>query len=247
MLCPILHIEGTAFRRLPNPTNYVWEGDSIPFWSLLSSYETSLTNARSQGKFTSLSSTEDSIHQGLPDLIAEVKLITKGHELGAMASINWNEGFNVLRLLHKALEDVDADLLVSDDQNTSQERHILVQTIVRAHIQEVLRGMNEKPTDDVNQRTMTAEPRFEDIYKSSSPDEKYKIWMDVYFQSVRPKVLAEVIKSFPLLAEECERIWYLLVFRMLCWLMLHDFDRRDVQISDTKSALLGSRLPVYII
>jgi hypothetical protein len=39
-------------------------------------------------------------------------------------------------------------------------------------------------------------------------------------------------------------IWCVLVFRMLCWLTLHDFDKGDLQIS--KSELLGSRLPVYI-
>ena len=40
-------------------------------------------------------------------------------------------------------------------------------------------------------------------------------------------------------------IWFSLVFRMLCWLLLHDFHKNDVQI--TKSELLGSRLPVYIV
>jgi hypothetical protein len=41
-----------------------------------------------------------------------------------------------------------------------------------------------------------------------------------------------------------EEIWCVLVFRMICWLMLHDFNKKDVQVS--KSELLGSRLPVYI-
>lgn len=40
-------------------------------------------------------------------------------------------------------------------------------------------------------------------------------------------------------------VWCTLVFRMLCWLLLHDFHRKDVQIS--KSELYGSRLPVYIV
>ncbi|KAL2152814.1 hypothetical protein VTH82DRAFT_3969 [Thermothelomyces myriococcoides] len=40
-------------------------------------------------------------------------------------------------------------------------------------------------------------------------------------------------------------IWCTLVLRMLCWLLLHDFDKRDVQVSP-KSELLGNRLPVYI-
>ncbi|EGX91109.1 hypothetical protein CCM_05266 [Cordyceps militaris CM01] len=39
-------------------------------------------------------------------------------------------------------------------------------------------------------------------------------------------------------------IWCTLVFRMICWLMLHDFHKLDVQVP--KSELLGSRVPVYI-
>ena len=39
-------------------------------------------------------------------------------------------------------------------------------------------------------------------------------------------------------------IWCTLVFRMICWLMLHDFNKLDRQLP--KSELLGSRVPVYI-
>lgn len=39
-------------------------------------------------------------------------------------------------------------------------------------------------------------------------------------------------------------LWCTLVFRMVCWLMLHDFDKNDVQIYKTE--LYGSRMPVYI-
>ncbi|KAM0279749.1 hypothetical protein ACHAQH_004440 [Verticillium albo-atrum] len=41
-----------------------------------------------------------------------------------------------------------------------------------------------------------------------------------------------------------EDIWCTLVFRMICWLMLHDFNKNDKQLS--KSELRGSRLPIYI-
>lgn len=44
--------------------------------------------------------------------------------------------------------------------------------------------------------------------------------------------------------ELAEDVWCTLVFRMLCWLLLHDFHKKDVQIS--KSELYQSRLPVYI-
>ncbi|KAI1385174.1 uncharacterized protein F4822DRAFT_335886 [Hypoxylon trugodes] len=39
--------------------------------------------------------------------------------------------------------------------------------------------------------------------------------------------------------------WCLLVFRMLCWLQLHDFHKDDVMVP--RSATYGSRMPVYII
>lgn len=41
-----------------------------------------------------------------------------------------------------------------------------------------------------------------------------------------------------------EDIWCTLVFRMIIWLMLHDFNKKDVQIP--KAELHGSRLRVYI-
>jgi hypothetical protein len=46
------------------------------------------------------------------------------------------------------------------------------------------------------------------------------------------------------LESSASAIWCTLVLRMLCWLLLHDFNKKDVQIP--KSELLGSRLPVYI-
>ncbi|KAI0157133.1 hypothetical protein GGR52DRAFT_191033 [Hypoxylon sp. FL1284] len=46
-------------------------------------------------------------------------------------------------------------------------------------------------------------------------------------------------------ARRREITWCLLVFRMLCWLQLHDFHRDDVMIP--RNATFGSRMPVYII
>ncbi|KAH6983698.1 hypothetical protein BKA56DRAFT_615643 [Ilyonectria sp. MPI-CAGE-AT-0026] len=46
------------------------------------------------------------------------------------------------------------------------------------------------------------------------------------------------------LEERASDIWCTLIFRMLCWLLLHNFHKKDVQVP--KSELLGCRLPVYI-
>lgn len=40
------------------------------------------------------------------------------------------------------------------------------------------------------------------------------------------------------------KIWYALVFRMICWLILHDFDKKDIQVPS--SDLMGNRQPVFI-
>lgn len=57
-----------------------------------------------------------------------------------------------------------------------------------------------------------------------------------------------VLPTTPVLAPEqlieAQAIWCTLIFRMLCWLQLHDFDRQDIQFP--KSELRGNRLPVYI-
>jgi hypothetical protein len=54
------------------------------------------------------------------------------------------------------------------------------------------------------------------------------------------------IQKAPTKAEiERNEIWCTLVFRMICWLTLHDFAKEDIQLP--KSALMGNRLPVYIL
>ncbi|KAJ0164171.1 hypothetical protein CTA2_1601 [Colletotrichum tanaceti] len=44
--------------------------------------------------------------------------------------------------------------------------------------------------------------------------------------------------------QQVNDVWCMLVFRMMCWLLLHDFHGKDVQVE--KSEVFGSRLPVYI-
>lgn len=69
-----------------------------------------------------------------------------------------------------------------------------------------------------------------------------------YFYEIRPHVIGNLDnKKRPLPKTEKEQrntIWITLIFRMLCWLLLHDFDKSDVKI--VPSDLKGSRMPVYI-
>lgn len=111
--------------------------------------------------------------------------------------------------------------------------------------------------------------RFDDVM-TASPEIRQRTLMRIYFTRLRPRVvqLAEEAwlqqqgdgdsddegdeangdsggsKSNGPRKLEATSVWCALVLRMLCWLLLHDFSKMDVQIS--KSELLGSRLPVYI-
>jgi len=61
----------------------------------------------------------------------------------------------------------------------------------------------------------------------------------------QPRPRANRNLSMELLTVQVTEIWCTLVFRMLCWLLLHDFHKNDRQVS-SKSEVWGSRLPVYI-
>ncbi len=81
--------------------------------------------------------------------------------------------------------------------------------------------------------------------------------LSYYFNAIRrfvigdrdPKQIGQELNSKGEILSASEReqrntIWIALIFRMLCWLLLHDFDKSDVKI--VPSDLKGSRMPVYI-
>lgn len=72
--------------------------------------------------------------------------------------------------------------------------------------------------------------------------------LSYYFYYVRPAVIGNLdLTGKPLSRSEKEfrnTIWISLIFRMLCWLLLHDFDKSDVRRVPTD--MKGSRMPIYI-
>jgi hypothetical protein len=69
-----------------------------------------------------------------------------------------------------------------------------------------------------------------------------------YFYEIRPAVIGNLDSNKKPLSnsqkEKRNTIWISLIFRMLCWLLLHDFDKSDVKL--VPSDLKGSRMPVFI-
>lgn len=69
-----------------------------------------------------------------------------------------------------------------------------------------------------------------------------------YFHEIRTAVIGNLDSNKKPLSkvhkDQRNTIWLSLVFRMLCWLLIHDFDKADLM--RVPSELKGSRMPVYI-
>lgn len=69
-----------------------------------------------------------------------------------------------------------------------------------------------------------------------------------YFYKIRPAVIDTFDSNRKLLSkdekEKRNTIWISLMFRMLCWFLLHDFDNADVKM--VPADLKGSRMPIFI-
>jgi hypothetical protein len=76
-----------------------------------------------------------------------------------------------------------------------------------------------------------------------------EVLMNYYFDIIRPEVIScksdgDIKMLSDTEKEQRNGIWLALMFRMLCWLMLHDFDSTHINLVD--SDLKGSRMPIYI-
>ncbi|RFU79422.1 hypothetical protein TARUN_2811 [Trichoderma arundinaceum] len=147
----------------------------------------------------------------------------------------------------------------------------MVYQIVRVHVQEIL-GMLNKPSPKETADALIG-PRSEDESDSSitishidsaSGDDKHHLLAEMYFSCVRLNVIDAICKQWSqfnqkattqvsttegdselALKRKINQIWCTLMFRMLYWLQLHDFHKKDIQIS--KGDAYDSRIPVYIL
>jgi hypothetical protein len=105
-------------------------------------------------------------------------------------------------------------------------------SVVVAHLSKVI-GILDHPNSPLNTIVLV---------------NKEEALLSHYFYEVRPAVIGKLDsnKKPPTKEEKGQRntIWISLIFRMLCWLLLHDFDKADVNI--VPSYLKGSRMPVFI-
>lgn len=110
----------------------------------------------------------------------------------------------------------------------------IIASVLECHIRTVLESIHDSNTDSqlgIHARDGgLMEHYFDDVLSAMIQETIYEI-----HQTVREKTELEWERS---------RVWSVMIFRMLCWFMLHDFHPDDVNI--LPADLKGSNMPVYI-
>ncbi|EFQ31545.1 modin [Colletotrichum graminicola] len=295
MVGVVLQIPGTAFRMLPNPTIWHWDRKSFSLRTFLGDYVQALSEASAYDP--RLNHTENT---RIAAMIKEAGKIEDkflemesrdGPEAILRPTSNTEEKIysnDLVMVLHSAISRCDEFL-------TNPLRINLVQNVLRVHLQEVLRILNdtegeykaaEKGRENnehlqdpvlpgVSSAGRANEER-EEVQKEisllqkldlASSSERHGVLADIYLFSVRKRVIEVVCRQLLIGKSRRERarsfistasgepqnhdqgqrvndIWCMLVFRMVCWLLLHDFHGKDIHVE--KSEVFGSRLPVYL-
>jgi hypothetical protein len=216
MLAKVFRTRGSNFRMLPNPTNDYWLKKN---------------GSKASWKITRLM---EIFQEKLKEHIAG-EAYTEGHQLLLIAeawrkisSLNCTDEANLTLEVREAIHDaIDerTDYLLSLSQQA-------VLSVLVAHLTKVMEIL-----DDPNSPLNT-------IVLANKEDSL----LNEYFHEIRPSVIGNLDSNKkPLTRDQKEQrntIWISLMFRMFCWLLVHDFDKADIKI--VPSDLKGSRMPVYI-
>lgn len=232
MLGKVFRVRRSSLRMLPNPTTDTWSKNprskkaSWKAMSLMSAFWAELREHKSDTSHEHIKAVLDAatnivemhredVRLQLPPCVEEsCKDSSCGHERELILKTR--------EVIHDALEreTVFLERVGQDD----------VLNVVAYHIGYVVMQISE-----------------ERLSLTVTPD-KERILMEHYFNSVKWFVIGGYDdRSHCTMTEESKHrnaIWISLVFRMLCWFLLHDFDEKDVM--KVPAYLRGSRMPIYI-
>ncbi len=262
-----MRIRSSLYRFLPNPTFYHWDKKYFSMRKLLLAYCTEINRLveRDPEVEPQIALLQD--HAGT---VTE-KLLRKGeHANGAVVAQKGPEDVidrSLMDELHDCLDMCDVFLKETGRKKVELVLREHVQELVHMvnSVGQYGSTSTYNPPDSASHSEPvratdehSVQPRFDDLM-TAAPETRQKVLMRIYFSRLLPRVVEmvnngilpqdddsnskeEVADEAPILA--VASAWCTLVFRMLCWLLLHDFNKTDVQIS--KSELVGNRLPVFI-
>ncbi|KAL7941287.1 hypothetical protein V8C42DRAFT_355599 [Trichoderma barbatum] len=243
MVGQIFHIKDTAFRMLPNPTVYYWEPSTFSLPTLTSNIVALLkateTEATPMDEGDHISQLLDWCDPSIEKTESPPNGSTNTDTSGTTAADKIAYLRGSIEICDRYLNGVDMAL-------------------------EVLVMLNEKTSDALEDESRDSISISD--FDSASVDEKHQLLAQLYCTSVRHNVIQIVYKqrsqysekantqativedmvdTESIMKREINKIWCALLFRMLHWLQLHDFHKKDIQVS--KGDAYESRIPVYIL
>lgn len=273
MVGEMLHVKDTVFRMLPNPTVFYWDPSTFSLPTLLAEYIGSLR--RLYGQSLTKTDQINRILEWAEKDNKFPLLRSEGSTLDVFGEdINGATLVNGLNHLRTGLELCDEYFGKMKKPSLSMVKKVVRVHIqeVMSILHEKNEPRDKVSNEEVD-RALSDEPITIHDIDSASVDEREGLLIQMYFDRVRSGVV-QTVGQRGLLSKhmrvrkdsfasdntsndgnskhtkvydqsEISEVWCILVFRMLCWLQLHDFHKMDLQI--TKSDAYESRIPVYII
>ncbi|KAH8591624.1 hypothetical protein B0O99DRAFT_631880 [Bisporella sp. PMI_857] len=217
MLGQVIRLRGSSFRMVPNPTSDYWRKK---------------IGRKASWKITVLM---EIFHEHVQTLILN-KAYHLSHEICQISDL-WREiakldctdeaniSIECREAIHDAADHCTAYLLSLPQSD--------VLSVLVSHITNVV-AVLDNPNSPLNTIALINANKEDTLFS-------------YYFDKIRPAVVDGIDKENAensKVKEKRETIWVVLVFRMLCWLLLHDFHQADVKV--VPSDLRGSRMPVFI-
>lgn len=216
MLGQVIRLRGSSFRMIPNPTNDAWQKQV----GTKASWKISRLMEVFQVKLQELSDAEGF---GPTHEITRIQ-----NQWTIISNLDCSDEANLSIQCREALHDAIDERTVYLLQLKQAE----VLNVLVAHITKVIEVLDD-PSSPLNTIVLA---------------NKEDSLLSHYFNEIRPSVIGNLDSNKKLLTNKAKEIrntiWISLVFRMLCWLLIHDFDKADIKI--VPSDLRGSRMPIFI-
>ncbi|ENH74542.1 hypothetical protein FOC1_g10009961 [Fusarium oxysporum f. sp. cubense race 1] len=225
MIGQVFHIKDLCFRYIPNPCYCVWSTRGFSLPKLLAAYQRHLQED------SDMANGQISLH--VKTIFAPKTGIRPGD--GTSQNYTWQ----AQDALHSVLDELDESLKDYTTPKNGNPRGSLGQEILGAHFEELLSQMNSASSTSA--------------FLPANASNKEDSLMKEYFQQILPAVLRsasmtffnlknadsefQVVKGEAAQTAEyagylraAKEVWCTFILRMICWLMLHEFHRDDVQI-----------------
>lgn len=215
MVANPFRIRHSLFRMLPNPTNDTWLGDVTKI-----DWVAAMTAFQPH-----LRTYLDSYELPTSPVGPDPHLLDISSQWQTMQQ-SWQYGVKAQNMPLEMRESIQNGLDISGVYFKTKESHE-VAAVISSHFGHVLKAT------DILETSITT------LGANSTHN-----FVKYYFDEIRPKVEVEGLDQTDAGKRERGAMWTSLMFRMICWSLLHDFDKSDVNI--VASNLIGSRMPVFI-